>query len=276
MNRAESTWPAMIWIGGSPGAGKSTLARGMARAFDLPLHPIDLWAYDHAQRLPPVRSLEEDLADGPEVAADSFVRISRARLDLVVQDIADRKLGAVPALVEGPQLFPSMAGAIPPGYAVWLVPDAEMTRRAREVRLARTEDPAGRARLEALLARDVVLARKVREETAAYGRPLVEVPVDPDWDAIGTAAKSAISTAFNESPRLQPGDELSRQRQIENLAACRQGRLWQADIGLAELPPFPFACECGRSGCEEIWSGTPDQYDERRGEGWLLSEAHST
>jgi hypothetical protein len=137
------------------------------------------------------------------------------RLDLVVADVRERELGDVPAVVEGPQLFPSMADSVP--AAVWLLPDAEQTRRARE------ERPAGRASLEGLLARDAVLSELVRRAGTCH------------------------------------------------LTACRQGRLWQADIGLAELPPYPFACECGTSGCAATWRGTPNEYDVRRGEGWLTA-----
>ncbi|TCC32248.1 zeta toxin family protein [Kribbella sindirgiensis] len=60
------TWPAMVSIGGAPGAGKSTIARDLARRTDLPLHPVDLWTYAHLERLPPLRPLAEDLAEGPE------------------------------------------------------------------------------------------------------------------------------------------------------------------------------------------------------------------
>ncbi|MGW7680638.1 hypothetical protein ACWGID_07870 [Kribbella sp. NPDC054772] len=256
------TWPAMVWIGGAPGAGKSTIARGLARRSDLPLHPIDLWTYAHLDRLPPLRPLAEDLAKGPEYAADAFVRSSRLRLELVAQDVQERALGDVPALVEGPQLFPSMADGV--DAAVWLVPDAEQTRRAREERLARAEDPAGRARLEALLARDALLAELVRREAAECGRLVIEVAAEPDWAGVGRAVENALGAL----PRLRAGAELSRQRRYENEAACRQGRLWQADIGLAELPPYPFACECGTSGCVATWSGTPDEI--RRGNGWLV------
>ncbi|WP_199240085.1 MULTISPECIES: hypothetical protein [Kribbella] len=103
-----------------------------------------------------------------------------------------------------------------------------------------------------------------------YGRRLIEVGAEPDWDAVTAAVKAALGPL----PRLQPGDELSRQRLIENLAACRQGRLWQADLGLTELPPYPFACECGRSGCDLTWSATPDQYDVRS-TGRVVADGHS-
>lgn len=231
------------------------------------MHPIDLWTYAHLDRIPPMRPLAEDLAEGPEYAADAFVRVARLRLELVVEDVRERELGDIPALVEGPQLFPSMADDV--AAAVWLIPDAEQTRRAREERLARADDPAGRARLESLLARDAVLADRVRREAAEHGRTVIEVSATPDWSAI----TAAVEAALGPLPRLQAGEELSRQRRYENLAACRQGRLWQADIGLAELPPYPFACECGTSGCTEVWSGTPDEYDARRDQGWLRTHS---
>lgn len=42
----------MIWLGGAPGSGKSTIAWMLSRQLDLPLHPVDLWTYDHRERLP--------------------------------------------------------------------------------------------------------------------------------------------------------------------------------------------------------------------------------
>ncbi|TCC32247.1 hypothetical protein [Kribbella sindirgiensis] len=180
-------------------------------------------------------------------------------------DVRERGLGDVPAVVEGPQLFPSMADSVP--AAVWLLPDAEQTRRAREERLARVDDPSGRASLERLLARDAVLAELVRREAAERARAVIEVSAEPDWARVTRAVEDALGVL----PGLRAGEELSRQRRYENLAACRQGRLWQADVGLAELPPYPFACECGASGCAVTWAGTPDEYDVRRGEGWLTA-----
>jgi hypothetical protein len=103
----------MMWIGGAQGAGKSTLARALAREHDLPLHPVDLWSYDHQSRMAALESLDEQLARGPEAAADAFEAVSRIRVGLVVADVLARGLGDVPAVVEGPQLTPALAEPLP-------------------------------------------------------------------------------------------------------------------------------------------------------------------
>jgi hypothetical protein len=78
----------MLWIGGGQGAGKTTLSWHLSRASDLPLHRVDLWAYDHQARMPAGDSLDWELARGPEAAADAFESRSRLRLALVLDDVA--------------------------------------------------------------------------------------------------------------------------------------------------------------------------------------------
>jgi hypothetical protein len=93
-------WPPMLWIGSGQGAGKTTLSWHLSRVHDLPLHRVDLWAYDHRARLPARDSLDEELAGGAEAAAAAFESVSRLRLGLVLDDILARDLGTVPAMAE--------------------------------------------------------------------------------------------------------------------------------------------------------------------------------
>jgi hypothetical protein len=120
----------MLWVGGAQGAGKSLLCWQLSRSYDLPLHPVDLWAYDHQARLPVGDNLNEQLARGPEAAADAFESVSELRLGLVLDDVMARDLGTVPVIVEGP---------LPAGWGVWLVPDPGRTRLAREERQVKAE-----------------------------------------------------------------------------------------------------------------------------------------
>ena len=140
----------------------------LSRANDLPLHPVDLWAYDHRPRMPAADSIDAELARGPGPAADAFESSSRLRLDLVLGDIAARDLGEVPALVEGPQLMPGFAAPLPPGWCVWLLPDPARTRLVRDARLAKEEALAGRpaaghSRARLIAQRDAVLTRRIRD-----------------------------------------------------------------------------------------------------------------
>jgi hypothetical protein len=258
----------MLWIGGGQGAGKTTLSWQLARAHDLPLHPVDLWAYDHQTRLPATDSLDEQLARGAEAAADAFVSASQLRLGLVLADIRGRELGTVPAVVEGPQLMPGFAARLPRGWGVWLLPDPARARLVREERLAREDmlarrPAADRSRVHRVVQRDALLAERIRTSAALAGWPVIEVPPLPDWQAIAADIESALATALRSAPRLTPDIELSRQRRYENRAADRQGRLWMQEAGLAVMPAFPFGCECGQSGCRATWTATPDEYAAR-------------
>ena len=258
----------MLWVGGGQGAGKTTISWELSRAKDLPLHRVDLWTYDHQARLPARDSLDEQLARGPEAAADAFESASRLRLGLVLGDILARDTGQVPVIVEGPQLMPGFAGRLPPGHGVWLVPDRARTRLVREERLAQEEalagrPVAGRSRLDLILQRDALIAGRIRASAALSGRPVIEVRPVPDWPAIAAAVESALAPALRSAPGLAPGGELGRQRRYENRAASRQGRLWMRDAGLTVTPSYPFACECGQSGCRATLTTTPDDYTAR-------------
>jgi len=170
----------MLWVGGAQGAGKSTLCWQLSRNHDLPLHPVDLWAYDHQARLPVGDTLDSPLARGAEAAADAFESVSRLRLGLVLDDIQSRE--------ERPAEAAALGG--PPA--------------------------AGRLRMRVLVERDAVIAERVRVSAGRTGRPVIEVPPQPDWPAIAAAVETALGPALRSAPRLAPGPDLSRQRRYEN------------------------------------------------------------
>ncbi|HEX4834086.1 MAG TPA: hypothetical protein VH478_23680 [Trebonia sp.] len=190
----------------------------------------------------------------------------------MLDDIAARDLGEVPAIVEGPQLLPAFAGPPAPGWGTWLLPGTGRARRVREERLARQEAlggrPAGgRSRAQRLLQRDALLTERIRAAAARPGRPVIEVPPAPDWPAIAAAAESALAPARRSAPRLAPGRELRQQRRHESRAAGRQVRLWMGDAGLTAAPAYPFGRECGHGGCHATWTAAPDAYAARTAAG---------
>jgi hypothetical protein len=164
--------------------------------------------------------------------------------------------------------MPGFAAQLPPGWCVWLLPDPARTHMAREERLANEETlagrlVAGRSRTALLLQRDAILTSRIRDSAVLAGKPVIEVPPSPDWQAIAAAIESALTPALGSAPRLAPGSELSRQLRYENKAAARQGRKWMQDAGLTVTPAYPFGCECGESGCRATWTATPDDYAAR-------------
>ncbi len=249
----------MFWIGGTPGSGKSTIARQLAHELDLPLHPIDAYTYDHVDRLgdlgPP---LDEVLAQGPAAAADEFERVSALRLPVVVDDVRAARVGEVPTLVEGPQLHPDAVAAWAPVASIWLLTTAERTRAAREERLV-DGDEAARRRVDLLVERDQVIGARLGAAAAREGLPVVDVPTEDRWHGVTAAVRSAVIAALAGRPRLRPGPELVARRLHENDVVYRQISAYERQIGAA-LPPFPYACICGRSGCNDVEPATPANY----------------
>ncbi len=108
----------MLWIGGAPGAGKSTLAWRLSRTWDLPLHSVDLWSYDHQARLPERESLDEELARDA-ILAERIQRTAAQAHRPVVHVPADPDWPTIAAAIEaafGPAL--RAAPRLPGGTAL--------------------------------------------------------------------------------------------------------------------------------------------------------------
>ncbi|WP_203931324.1 hypothetical protein [Virgisporangium ochraceum] len=205
------------------------------------------------------RPLDAVLALGAEAAADEFERTSALRLPIVMADVRAAHVAGVPTLVEGPQLHPRAAATWSPVGAIWLVTTAERTRAARRQRLLRTDDDAARRRVDALVERDQVIGARLRSAAREAGHALVEVPTDVDWTGVVAAVRQAVEAVTAPFDRLAPGAALSSRRRHENDVVLRQIVAHERHIG-ATLPPFPYACVCGRSGCTDTVSATSAEY----------------
>lgn len=104
----------VLWIGGGPQSGKSSIARALARRFDLQLYAVDEHTAAHEPRMPTLVAAD---------SVDAFLAASRHRFRLVLEDLA--ALPPAPAaIVEGVQLLPTSVAAVlrDPGHALFLLP----------------------------------------------------------------------------------------------------------------------------------------------------------
>src|SRR5262245_60726373 len=84
----------VLWIGGAPGAGKSTAAWLLAHRHDLRLYPVDASAHAHGapSRGPTMRwfnalPLDQRFERSPAALADEFLAYSREQFELVLEDL---------------------------------------------------------------------------------------------------------------------------------------------------------------------------------------------
>lgn len=136
----------VLWIGGAPCAGKTTLARSLAGRYDLRTYDAD-WhhVHEHGNRpggLPASwagLSMDERwLLPSPAELAERDVQNWSARFPLVLEDLLARPRTR-PIVAEGPSLFPWCLAPVlgSPRQAIFLVPSPEWRDRVLERRRRR-------------------------------------------------------------------------------------------------------------------------------------------
>jgi 2-phosphoglycerate kinase len=183
----------VYWIGGSSGAGKSTIARRLADEHGLQLYLTDDVMPDHARRSAPesvphlsaFAAMDMDerwLNRSPGTMLETFHWYRGEGFGLIVEDLL--RLPREPGVVaEGFRLLPHLVRPLlaVPQRAVWLLCTPEFRRAAFESRgglwriAGKTSDPP-RA-LRNLLERDRMFTDRLRAEVADLDLPVVEVDV---------------------------------------------------------------------------------------------------
>jgi len=178
----------VYWIGGGSGAGKSTVARGLAARYGMRVYATDEVMGDHARRSTPEDAPylaefigmdmdERWLNRSPETMLETFHWYRGEGFGLIVDDLREP---GTPVVAEGFRLLPELvmryAAA---GHAVWLLPTPEFREVALESRgstwsiAGNTSDPP-RA-LRNLLTRDRMFTDRLTAQVRDLGLPTVEV-----------------------------------------------------------------------------------------------------
>ncbi|WP_370936311.1 nucleoside monophosphate kinase [Amycolatopsis sp. cg13] len=198
----------VYWIGGAPGAGKSTIARRLATRYGWRHYATDDTMRAHAARTTPASAPllhafqcmdmdERWVRRSPDVMLETFHWFRGEGFGLIVEDLLD--LPPEPrVVVDGFRLLPHLVKPFLDvvDQAVWLLPTpdfrhAAISRRAPgEGFVWRTSDPARAARN--LAERDRMFTSRLREETSRLGLRAIEVDTATSEDDL----LHQVTTAF--------------------------------------------------------------------------------
>jgi primosomal protein N' len=190
------------WIGGAPGAGKTTTARQLAEKYGLQLYLTDDTMAIHAARttaqdspyLAAFAKMSMDerwLNRSPQTMLDTFHWFRGEAFDLIVDDLLEMPNDR-PIVAEGFRLLPHLIEPLltKESQALWLLPNPELNRPTVGRAAAATTTDPDRAHRN-LRERDRLFAYRMERETKAKGLRTVEIdPAMPKETVTNLAAKS--------------------------------------------------------------------------------------
>jgi 2-phosphoglycerate kinase len=181
----------VYWLGGGSGAGKTTVARRIARETGFTLYATDDAMSEHfrraepsdAPRLAQFHAMDMDerwVTRSPQVMLDTFPWFLGEGFNLILEDLSHAS-SDTRIIVEGFRVLPNLVAPLltDDGHAVWLLPTPDFRRAAVEHRqsgwefLERTTDPT-RARRN-LFERDALFTDRLRNECRQLNLHVIEV-----------------------------------------------------------------------------------------------------
>jgi hypothetical protein len=243
----------VLWIGGPPRAGKSSVATSLARRQGLRLYSADTRTWEHRDRALRAGSAAavrweamspEERWDGlsPEEMLEMSLHRERGRM--VIDDL--RALPRSPLVVaEGSSLPASAlsAGLAERSRAVWLIPTREFQERA----LRERSTAPGHAALYR------ILGERIAEEAREHGAPVLAIDGWGDVAQTVAAVEELFADALAAGSRAEGLAERRALLRGANDAIAAQVRGFYARPwanGTPEAVEQDFVCECGDSSCD--------------------------
>jgi hypothetical protein len=176
----------VLWIGGTPCSGKTSIAKLLAEAYQLQVYHCDDAFETHKLRMLATRKLltiswdELWMQPHDTLVADVFA-IYREEFALIIDDL--RALPPwPPILAEGMALLPHLVAPllVSPAHAVWVIPTPDFQRERYPLRGAWVQDILRQCAdpdqaFSNWMNRDIASARMIADATLAHELRLIEV-----------------------------------------------------------------------------------------------------
>ena len=238
----------VLWIGGPPASGKTTIATRIARRHGLRWYNADTRTWAHRDRAIAEGSAaairwealtRQERATLPP-AEMSELSLHRERGPMVADDL--RALPRSPLVVAEGTVLPA-AAAPDRSRALWLLPTPEFQR-------ARLEE---RGLSDGARAFYLLLAETIEREAREHDVPILAVGSERGIAATVAAVERHFEAALAEGPRAKTVAERRALLREANEAVVAQLRGYYARPwadGDAEAVVRTFLCECGDRTCE--------------------------